>query len=124
MRRRRAAGRARGDTGREWQTPRRTEHTMQVGIPREVKNREYRVALTPAGAHQLVGAGHEVLVESGAGKGSAIDDAHYREARARIGGTAEEAWSAELVCKVKEPVEQEYGFLRADVTLFTYLHLA
>ncbi|MDM7856394.1 alanine dehydrogenase [Cellulomonas alba] len=97
---------------------------MQVGIPREVKNREYRVALTPAGAHQLVGAGHEVLVESGAGEGSAIDDAHYREAGARIVGTAEEAWSAELVCKVKEPVEQEYGFLRADLTLFTYLHLA
>lgn len=97
---------------------------MQVGIPREVKNREYRVALTPAGAHQLVTAGHEVLVESGAGEGSAIDDAHYREAGARIVHTAAEAWSAELVCKVKEPVAQEYGFLRADLTLFTYLHLA
>jgi alanine dehydrogenase len=97
---------------------------MQVGIPREVKNREYRVALTPAGAHQLVSAGHEVLVECGAGEGSAIDDAHYREAGARLVATAAEAWAAELVCKVKEPVEQEYGFLRDDLTLFTYLHLA
>jgi alanine dehydrogenase len=97
---------------------------MKVGIPREVKNREYRVALTPAGALHLVQAGHEVLVETGAGTGSAIDDAQYREAGARIVSTAEEAWAADLVCKVKEPVASEYGYLRADQVLFTYLHLA
>jgi len=97
---------------------------MQVGIPREVKNREYRVALTPAGAQHLVAAGHEVLVETGAGAGSAIDDDDYRAAGARIVPTAADAWSAELVCKVKEPVAAEYPYLRGDLTLFTYLHLA
>ena len=97
---------------------------MQVGIPRETKNREYRVALTPAGAQHLVAAGHEVLVETGAGEGSAIDDADYRAAGAVVVPTAADAWSAELVCKVKEPVPAEYGHLRADLTLFTYLHLA
>ncbi|WP_087509453.1 alanine dehydrogenase [Cellulomonas iranensis] len=97
---------------------------MQVGIPRETKNREYRVALTPAGAQHLVAAGHEVLVETGAGAGSAIDDADYAAAGARIVPTAADAWAAELVCKVKEPVAAEYGYLRDDLTLFTYLHLA
>ncbi len=98
---------------------------MIVGVPQEVKNREYRVALTPAGAHHLAAAGHEVLVQAGAGAGSRITDAEYAEAGARIVETAEQAWSdAELVVKVKEPVPSEYGFLRADLTLFTYLHLA
>lgn len=97
---------------------------MQVGIPRETKNREYRVALTPAGVQHLVAAGHEVLVETGAGAGSAIDDADYRAAGAVVVPTAADAWAAELVCKVKEPVAAEYAYLRDDLTLFTYLHLA
>lgn len=97
---------------------------MQVGIPRETKNREYRVALTPAGAHQLVAAGHEVLVETGAGAGSAIPDDAYTAAGARVVPTAADAWSAALVCKVKEPVPAEYPYLRDDLTLVTYLHLA
>ncbi|QCB93442.1 alanine dehydrogenase [Cellulomonas shaoxiangyii] len=97
---------------------------MQVGIPREVKNQEHRVAVTPAGVDRLVRAGHEVLVETGAGAGSRLDDADYVQAGARIVPTAADAWSAALVCKVKEPVAQEYGYLRADLVLFTYLHLA
>ncbi|UZN01608.1 alanine dehydrogenase [Cellulomonas sp. S1-8] len=97
---------------------------MQVGIPRETKNREYRVALTPAGAQHLVAAGHEVIVETGAGHGSAIDDDDYRAAGASIVPTAADAWSAPLVCKVKEPVAAEYAYLREGLTLFTYLHLA
>jgi alanine dehydrogenase len=97
---------------------------MRIGIPCEIKNREYRVSVTPAGAHRLVATGHEVLVETGAGVGSAIDDEQYRAAGARIVPDAATAWSADLVCKVKEPVAAEYGFLRDDLTLFTYLHLA
>lgn len=97
---------------------------MDVGIPRETKNREYRVALTPAGAHHLVAGGHRVLVETGAGEGSAIPDDDYRAAGATVVPTAADAWGAELVCKVKEPVPAEYGHLRDDLTLFTYLHLA
>lgn len=97
---------------------------MRIGIPREIKNREYRVAVTPAGVHRLVTSGHEVLVESGAGAGSALPDEQYLAAGARIVPDAADAWSADLVCKVKEPVAAEYGFLRADQVLFTYLHLA
>lgn len=97
---------------------------MRIGVPRETKNREYRVAVTPAGVHRLVAAGHEVLVEAGAGIGSAIDDEAYRAAGATIVPDAATAWSAGLVCKVKEPVTAEYGFLRDDLVLFTYLHLA
>uniref|UniRef100_UPI0035ABC625 alanine dehydrogenase n=1 Tax=Actinotalea sp. C106 TaxID=2908644 RepID=UPI0035ABC625 len=97
---------------------------MRVGVPSEVKNHEYRVALTPAGVHALAGAGHEVLVQSGAGRGSALDDEEYVSAGARIVPAAEDAWAAELVCKVKEPVESEYQHLRADQVLFTFLHLA
>ncbi|WP_448060489.1 alanine dehydrogenase [Cellulomonas hominis] len=98
---------------------------MRVGIPAEIKNHEYRVALTPAGAYQLVRAGHEVLVQAGAGAGSAISDAAYVAAGARVLATAAEVWAqAELVCKVKEPVAAEYGYLRDDLLLFTYLHLA
>lgn len=106
------------------QHERRLEVGMRVGVPREVKNHEYRVALTPAGAHALASAGHEVLVETGAGLGSGIDDDAYVGAGARIVPGAEAAWAAELVCKVKEPVEQEYPFLRRDQVLFTFLHLA
>ena len=98
---------------------------MRVGIPSEIKNREYRVAITPAGVHQLVAAGHDVLVQAGAGEGSAISDSEYAAAGARIVSTADETWAgADLVCKVKEPIASEYGFLRKDLVLFTYLHLA
>lgn len=96
-----------------------------IGVPREIKNREYRVALTPAGAHHLTQAGHDVVVEAGAGLGSAIADDEYVAAGARIADTAEQVWGeADVVCKVKEPVGPEHGLLRADQVLFTYLHLA
>jgi alanine dehydrogenase len=98
---------------------------MRVGVPREVKNREYRVALTPAGVTELVRAGHTVLVEQSAGEGSSIPDGDYTAAGARIVPGADDVWAdAELVLKVKEPVAEEYGRLRGDQTLFTYLHLA
>ncbi|HQY34019.1 alanine dehydrogenase [Actinotalea sp.] len=97
---------------------------MRIGIPAERKVHEYRVALTPAGAHRLAASGHEVLVQSGAGTGSAISDDDYRAAGARIVATAEEVWAADLVCKVKEPVAAEYPLLRRGLVLFTYLHLA
>ena len=97
---------------------------MRIGVPTEVKNHEYRVAMTPAGVHALVASGHEVLVQEGAGLGSGISDEQYASAGAKIVATADDAWSAEMVCKVKEPVAQEYGFLRRDLVLFTFLHLA
>jgi len=98
---------------------------MQVGVPREVKNREYRVALTPAGVTELVRAGHTVLVEQGAGEGSSIPDGDYVAAGARIVPTADDVWgAADLLLKVKEPIAEEYGRLRKEQTLFTYLHLA
>ncbi|MPQ99743.1 alanine dehydrogenase [Modestobacter sp. I12A-02628] len=98
---------------------------MRVGVPREVKNHEYRVALTPSGVTELVAGGHEVLVEADAGAGSSIPDADFVAAGARIVPTAEDVWgAADLLLKVKEPVESEYGLLRAGQTLFTYLHLA
>jgi alanine dehydrogenase len=98
---------------------------MRVGVPREVKNREYRVALTPAGVTELVRAGHTVLVEREAGEGSSIPDADFTAAGARIVAHADDVWAdADLVLKVKEPVAEEYHRLRADQTLFTYLHLA
>jgi alanine dehydrogenase len=98
---------------------------MRIGVPREVKNHEYRVALTPAGAHELTRSGHHVLVERGAGVGSSISDADFEAAGARIVPTADEVWAAaDMVLKVKEPVEQEYHRLRRDQVLFTYLHLA
>ena len=98
---------------------------MRVGVPREVKNHEYRVALTPAGAHALTSAGHDVVIEAGAGAGSFIPDEDFVAAGASILETADEVWDfAELVLKVKEPVESEYHRLRKDLVLFTYLHLA
>lgn len=98
---------------------------MRIGIPTEVKNREYRVAITPAGVDQLVTAGHEVLVQAGAGIGSAISDDLYADAGARVVQRAADVWEdADLVCKVKEPVASEYGYLRDDLVLFAYLHLA
>ena len=98
---------------------------MRVGVPREVKNREYRVALTPAGVTELVRAGHTVLVEQGAGEGSSIPDGDYTATGATIVGSADDVWAdADLLLKVKEPIVEEYGRLRAGQTLFTYLHLA
>jgi alanine dehydrogenase len=104
---------------------------VKVGIPTEVKNREYRVALTPAGVHELTSLGHEVLVQAGAGVGSALPDDEFAAAGARIvSGTtddqaADAVWAeADLLLKVKEPVAQEYHRLRKDQVLFTYLHLA
>jgi alanine dehydrogenase len=98
---------------------------MRVGIPREVKNSEYRVAITPSGVHELVGHGHEVVIERAAGVGSSIPDADYEAAGAKILETADDVWdSAELVLKVKEPIAEEYGRMRRGQVLFTYLHLA
>jgi len=97
---------------------------MRVGIPRETKPSESRVALVPAGAAALVAEGHEVLVESGAGAGSGFEDADYAEAGARVVPGPREAWAADLVAKVKEPLPAEWPFLRRDLALFAYLHLA
>ncbi len=98
---------------------------MRVAIPTEVKNNEFRVAITPAGVHDLVAHGHEVLIQSGAGLGSSITDNDYAAAGARITPDAESTWgAADLLLKVKEPVESEYGFFRDGLLLFTYLHLA
>ncbi|MEU5791875.1 alanine dehydrogenase [Micromonospora purpureochromogenes] len=98
---------------------------MKVGIPREVKNHEYRVAITPAGVNEFIRHGHEVFVESGAGVGSTISDDEFAAAGAKILGTADEVWdTAELVLKVKEPVAEEYHRMREGQVLFTYLHLA
>jgi alanine dehydrogenase len=99
--------------------------TMRVGIPTEIKDNEYRVAITPAGVHELVGRGHEVFVQAGAGVGSSLPDEEYAAAGAKMLDSAEEVWGqAELLLKVKEPVASEYRFLRPDLVLFTYLHLA
>ena len=98
---------------------------MHVGIPTEIKNNEYRVAITPAGVSELVRHGHEVMVQAGAGEGSAIQDADFTSAGARIVDSADEVWEqADLLLKVKEPIEPEYGRLRKGQVLFTYLHLA
>src|ERR1051326_3559178 len=98
---------------------------MKVGIPREIKNHEYRVAITPAGVHELVRGGHQVVVEAGAGVGSSIPDEDFVTAGAKILPTADDVWStSELVLKVKEPVPEEYHRMRKGQVLFTYLHLA
>jgi alanine dehydrogenase len=98
---------------------------MRVGIPTEMKNNEYRVAITPAGVAELVHRGHEVIIQSGAGEGSAISDADFKRAGAQLINGADQVWAeAELLLKVKEPIEAEYSRLRKGQTLFTYLHLA
>ena len=102
-----------------------TDPATVVGVPAEVKNHEYRVALTPPGVHELRTHGHEVLVQSGAGSGSSIRDEDYRAEGAVVVDDADELWArSDVVLKVKEPVEQEYHRLRPGLTLFTYLHLA
>jgi alanine dehydrogenase len=98
---------------------------VKVGVPSEVKNNEYRVACTPAGVHELVRHGHQVLMQAGAGIGSSIPDADFRSAGATMLAEADEVWAeADLILKVKEPVEEEYHRLRKGLVLFTYLHLA
>lgn len=95
---------------------------MKIGVPKEIKDQEYRVALTPEGAGALVAAGHSVVVEQSAGTGSGFDDAAYAAAGAEV-GTADEAWAAGLVLKVKEPLAREHRYLGAQ-TVFTFFHLA
>src|ERR1700727_1704367 len=98
---------------------------MKVVPPREVKNHEYRVAITPAGVRELTGHGHEVYLEKDAGAGSQFADDAYTAAGAAIIGDADEVWgTADLVLKVKEPIAEEYHRMRPGLTLFTYLHLA
>ena len=98
---------------------------MRIAVPKEIMNNENRVALTPGGAQTLVHDGHEVLIETGAGEGASFPDSEYEAAGASIVGTAEDTWAqAELLLKVKEPLESEYQYLRPDLTVFTYLHLA
>lgn len=97
---------------------------MDIGIPKEIKSHEYRVAATPNAVRALTDRGHRVLIETGAGSGSSFTDDDYRTAGAEIVDSAEEAWSSQLVLKVKEPIEPEYRYLRSDLLLFTFLHLA
>ncbi len=98
---------------------------MRVGVPKEIKTNENRIALVPAGAEALVAAGHEVFIETTAGIGSGFEDEDYRAVGAQIVPDATTAWgNAELLLKVKEPIEREWGFLRRELTLFTYFHFA
>jgi alanine dehydrogenase len=95
-----------------------------IGVPKEIKTRENRVGMTPAGVRSLVARGHKVLVEKSAGEGSGLSDASYTAAGATMVPTAADAWAAEMVVKVKEPLPAEYGFFRENLVLYTYLHLA
>lgn len=97
---------------------------MLVGVPKEIKNNEYRVAMTPAGVQQLIEQGHKVHVETSAGDGSRFTDEQYQRVGATIVPTAADAWGVDLVVKVKEPIAVEYAYMRSDLVLFTYLHLA
>jgi len=97
---------------------------MIIGVPKEIKNRENRVALVPAGARMLTEAGHRVLVQRSAGLGAGLSDEQYERAGAKLVDTAHEAWGSEMVIKVKEPLADEFKFLRPNLILFTYLHLA
>jgi alanine dehydrogenase len=98
---------------------------MRIGVPTETKTDENRVAMTPAGVHDLVQDGHQVLVQAGAGDGSRVPDVEFRDAGATVVHDAAEVWAAaDIVCKVKEPQAEEFAHLRAGMVLFTYLHLA
>ena len=98
---------------------------MRIGVPKEVKNHEYRVAITPAGVHELVLHDHEVVIQTGAGLGSSITDEEYVAAGARILDTADQVWGeGEMILKVKEPIAEEFSRMRDGQVLFTYLHLA
>src|SRR5665648_1153879 len=97
---------------------------MLIGIPKELKNNESRVAITPAGVNALTLAGHQVVVEKSAGVGSGITDHEYSEAGAKILDSAAEVWNADMIIKVKEPLASEYEYFKKGQILFTYLHLA
>lgn len=98
---------------------------MKIAVPTEIKNNEFRVAITPSGVHDLVANGHEVLIQSGAGVGSSITDEQYVAAGAKILASADEIWAAaDVLLKVKEPIASEYQYFREGLVLFTYLHLA
>jgi len=97
---------------------------MIIGLPKEIKNNEFRVGLTPSNVSDYVHAGHVVVVEKGAGIGSGFADQEYMEAGAKLVDSAAEAWNADMVVKVKEPVTSEYGYFREGMILYTYLHLA
>ena len=98
---------------------------MKIGVPKEIKNNENRVALTPAGAAELIKHGHEVYVQATAGQGSGFSDEDYIRARAQILPAIEEVYAvAEMVIKVKEPIEQEYGLIQKGQILYTYFHFA
>jgi len=97
---------------------------MRIGVPAEIKNHEHRVAVTPAGVAELTDHGHVVCVQTGAGCDSGYSDDRYREAGAAVVASAHEAWACEMIVKVKEPLPVEYDYLRPDLILFTYLHLA
>ena len=97
---------------------------MQIGIPKEIKVREYRVGQSPAGVAALVGGGHAVKVETGAGVGAGFEDQDYIAAGATIVTTADEAWDSEMVIKVKEPIQAEWHRMKSGQLLYTYLHLA
>ena len=98
---------------------------MRIGVPTEVKNHEYRVAITPAGVHELTRHGHDVLVQAGAGIGSSITDDEFADAGAKIVSSRDDVWQdAELILKVKEPIAIEYDCMQPGQVLFTYLHLA
>lgn len=97
---------------------------MRIGVPKEIKNNENRVAMTPAGVMSLISFGHEVFIETNAGQGSGFLDEDYVRAGAKIVASASEAWSMEMVMKVKEPLPSEYKYFHAGLILFTYLHLA
>ncbi|HZX53754.1 MAG TPA: alanine dehydrogenase, partial [Ilumatobacteraceae bacterium] len=101
-----------------------TPYIRTVGVPKEIKNNEYRVAMTPDGVREFERLGIDVFVETGAGAGASFSDSDYASAGADIVPTAADAWAQEMVVKVKEPQDDEFRFLRADLTLFTYLHLA
>ncbi|MGF1520389.1 MAG: alanine dehydrogenase [Nodosilinea sp.] len=97
---------------------------MRIGLPKEIKDQEFRVGLTPAAVQSLAQQGHQVMVQAGAGAGSGFEDSDYQTAGAKIVADAATAWGQELVVKVKEPQPSEYEFFRPDLVLFTYLHLA
>lgn len=97
---------------------------MIIGCPKEIKKHEYRIGLTPHCVKAYVKAGHTVLIEKGAGEGSGYEDAEYIEAGAKLVATGKEAWNADMVVKVKEPLAEEFGFFKENMILYTYLHLA
>src|SRR5207245_5042984 len=108
-----------------WRGPDAKERSVDIGVPTEVKDNEFRVALTPEGARELTQAGHRVLIQHGAGEGSSIPQERYVRAGAEIAASARDVWdAADLILKVKEPVASEYDLMREGQVLFTYLHLA